>query len=89
LPALSSDTRLTWASSKKYGPFKPRDFITRVHHRQMKDGTFVVMTQSEDVDFHKAGKEHFVRTEVPIHEPKTHKSQTAICDSFHFRSLHE
>ena len=55
----------------------------------MKDGTFVVMTQSEDVDFHKAGKEHFVRTEVPIHEPKTHKSQTAICDSFHFRSLHE
>jgi len=64
LPALSSDTRLTWASSKKYGPFKPRDFITRVHHRQMKDGTFVVMTQSEDVDFHKAGKEHFVRTEV-------------------------
>ena len=35
LPPLSHDTRLTWAASKKYGPFKARDFITRVHHRSV------------------------------------------------------
>lgn len=88
LPPLSSDTRLTWASSKKYGPFKPRDFITRTHHRcshhpptllhprfkkmlimdsscrQMKDGTLIVMSQSEDVDFQRSGKDAYVRTEV-------------------------
>lgn len=49
--------------SKKYGPFKARDFITRVHHRKMNDGTYVVMSQSEDVEFKRTGGD-YVRTEV-------------------------
>mmetsp|Transcript_14175 Transcript_14175/g.28018 ORF Transcript_14175/g.28018 Transcript_14175/m.28018 type:complete len:496 (+) Transcript_14175:213-1700(+) len=64
LPPLSEDTRLTWACSKKYGPFKARDFITRVHHRRMSDGTMVVMSQSEDIDWQNQQGKDYVRTEV-------------------------
>eukprot|EP00282_Hemiselmis_andersenii_P020278 CAMPEP_0172039722 /NCGR_PEP_ID=MMETSP1041-20130122/24065_1 /TAXON_ID=464988 /ORGANISM="Hemiselmis andersenii, Strain CCMP439" /LENGTH=492 /DNA_ID=CAMNT_0012697469 /DNA_START=170 /DNA_END=1651 /DNA_ORIENTATION=- len=65
LPPLSDDTRLTWACSKKYGPFKARDFITRVHHRKMTDGTLVVMSQSEDIEWERSQPgTDYVRTEV-------------------------
>jgi hypothetical protein len=38
LEALSEDTRVTWAASKTYFPFKPREVITRVHNTQLQDG---------------------------------------------------
>ena len=66
LEALSEDTKVTWASSKAYFPFKARDFVTRCHNTQLQDGTFVVLTRSEDIEFEGAknyGKD-FVRTEV-------------------------
>uniref|UniRef100_A0A7S0EY86 START domain-containing protein n=1 Tax=Hanusia phi TaxID=3032 RepID=A0A7S0EY86_9CRYP len=63
LSSLSPDTKVTWAASKTYFPFKPRDFVTRVHNTQLKDGTYVVMSRSEDVDFTDGGAD-YVRTEV-------------------------
>ena len=42
LDALDEDTSVTWASSKTYFPFKPRDFVTRCHNAKMSDGTYVV-----------------------------------------------
>jgi len=65
LQALSEDTRVTWASSKTYFPFKPREVITRVHNTQLKDGTYVIMSKSEDVDSPDcASNKDFVRTDV-------------------------
>jgi len=46
-----ADTKVTWASSKTHFPFKPRDFVTRCHYTKMKDGTYVVLTRSEDIEF--------------------------------------
>ena len=43
--------QVTWASSKTYFPFKPRDFVTRSHNTVLKDGTYVVLTRSEDIEF--------------------------------------
>jgi len=66
LAALDEDTRVTWASSKTHFPFKPRDFVTRSHNTVLKDGTYVVLSRSEDIEFEGAqdyGKD-FVRTEV-------------------------
>eukprot|EP00287_Rhodomonas_sp_CCMP768_P006052 CAMPEP_0196718366 /NCGR_PEP_ID=MMETSP1091-20130531/1565_1 /TAXON_ID=302021 /ORGANISM="Rhodomonas sp., Strain CCMP768" /LENGTH=444 /DNA_ID=CAMNT_0042058993 /DNA_START=565 /DNA_END=1899 /DNA_ORIENTATION=- len=61
---LGQDTKVTWASSKSYFPFKARDFVTRVHNTVMNDGTFVIMSQSQDMAYKPPEGGDFVRTEV-------------------------
>mmetsp|Transcript_59882 Transcript_59882/g.141044 ORF Transcript_59882/g.141044 Transcript_59882/m.141044 type:complete len:468 (+) Transcript_59882:199-1602(+) len=61
---LGDDTKVTWASSKSYFPFKARDFVTRVHNTVMNDGTYVVMSQSQDMAYEPPEGGEFVRTEV-------------------------
>jgi hypothetical protein len=39
---LDKDTKITWAASPRFGPFKPRDFCTLVHFRKTTDGLLIV-----------------------------------------------
>lgn len=39
---LDKDTKITWAASPRFGPFKPRDFCTLVHFRKTSDGLLIV-----------------------------------------------
>ena len=38
-------TKITWASSPKYGPFKARDFVSVVNYRRFKNGTAVILNR--------------------------------------------
>eukprot|EP00286_Rhodomonas_abbreviata_P014913 CAMPEP_0181339794 /NCGR_PEP_ID=MMETSP1101-20121128/29478_1 /TAXON_ID=46948 /ORGANISM="Rhodomonas abbreviata, Strain Caron Lab Isolate" /LENGTH=430 /DNA_ID=CAMNT_0023450851 /DNA_START=207 /DNA_END=1496 /DNA_ORIENTATION=- len=64
IETLNDDTKVTWASSKTYFPFKARDFVTRVHNTKLNDGTYVVMSQSQDMAYKPPEGGEFVRTEV-------------------------
>ena len=46
LERLSPDTKISWAATPKYGPFKARDFVTVVHYRTLDDGTMVVVNRA-------------------------------------------
>lgn len=48
LEQLSEDTKLTWSASARIGPFKERDFVTRVHYRTLPDGTRLVANRAEN-----------------------------------------
>lgn len=45
LERLSEDTKVTWAATPCYGPFRARDFVTIVHYRTLPDGTMVVVNR--------------------------------------------
>lgn len=45
LERFSPDTKVSWAASPRYGPFKSRDFVTIVHYRTLEDGTMVVVNR--------------------------------------------
>lgn len=45
LQRLSATTKISWASTPRYGPFKARDFVTVVHYRQLDNGTMVVVNR--------------------------------------------
>lgn len=45
LEQLSADTKVSWASTPRYGPFKSRDFVTAVHYRTLEDGTMMVINR--------------------------------------------
>jgi hypothetical protein len=38
LEQIDANTKITWSASGKVGPFKERDFVTRVHYRTLPDG---------------------------------------------------
>ena len=44
---LDPSTKISWASSKRVGPFSPRDFVTRCHYRRLWDGSLLLSTISE------------------------------------------
>ena len=46
-PKKSSDhfTKITWACGPKYGPFKPRDFLSVVHFQKYANGTYVILNR--------------------------------------------
>lgn len=44
---LDPSTKISWASSKRVGPFAPRDFVTRCHYRRLWDGSLLLSTMSE------------------------------------------
>lgn len=45
LEQLSADTKVSWAATPRYGPFKSRDFVTAVHYRRLEDGTLMVLNR--------------------------------------------
>mmetsp|Transcript_89796 Transcript_89796/g.256664 ORF Transcript_89796/g.256664 Transcript_89796/m.256664 type:complete len:153 (-) Transcript_89796:1210-1668(-) len=45
LEKIDSDTKITWATSPKFGPFRARDFCTLVHFRVFDDKRLVVVNQ--------------------------------------------
>lgn len=46
IEVVGENTKVVWAASAPIFPFKPRDFCTVVHIRQLKDGTFVVLNRA-------------------------------------------
>jgi len=44
---LDPSTKISWATSKKMGPFSARDFVTRCHYRCLRDGSLLLSTMSE------------------------------------------
>jgi hypothetical protein len=44
-PTENSWTKISWASSPKYGPFKPRDFCSVVNFRRFRNGTSVIINR--------------------------------------------
>jgi hypothetical protein len=59
---LDKDTKITWAASPRFGPFKPRDFCTFVHFRKTHGLLLVVNVPAE----HKKAplSPAFVRSEI-------------------------
>lgn len=47
---LDEATKITWASSRRIGPIFPRDFVTRCHYRQLRDGALLIAQMSEQLD---------------------------------------
>lgn len=45
LERLSDDTKISWAATPRYRPFKARDFVTAVHYRTLEDGTMMVVNR--------------------------------------------
>jgi len=45
LETVAENTKISWASSPPVFPFKPRDFVTLVHIRKLKDGTVIVLNK--------------------------------------------
>ena len=60
---LDKDTKITWAASPRFGPFKPRDFCTLVHFRKTTDGLLIVVNVPAE---HKNAprSSSFVRSEI-------------------------
>ncbi|CAM9390375.1 unnamed protein product, partial [Discosporangium mesarthrocarpum] len=50
LEYLAPTTKVTWAATPRYGPFKARDFVTIVHYRTLADGTMVVVNRPIEHD---------------------------------------
>lgn len=44
-PTENSWTKISWASSPKYGPFKPRDFCSVVNFRRFRNGTSLIINR--------------------------------------------
>lgn len=65
LEQLSGDTKVSWASTPRYGPFKARDFVTAVHYRTLEDGTMMVINRPVEHPAARRGKK-FVRAEILI-----------------------
>eukprot|EP00904_Undaria_pinnatifida_P009544 jgi/Undpi1/571/HiC_scaffold_10.g04035.m1 len=65
LERLSPDTKISWAATPKYGPFKARDFVTVVHYRTLDDGTMVVVNRAVEHPAARRGKK-YVRAEILI-----------------------
>mmetsp|Transcript_39358 Transcript_39358/g.93118 ORF Transcript_39358/g.93118 Transcript_39358/m.93118 type:complete len:359 (+) Transcript_39358:433-1509(+) len=64
LARLADDTKLMWACSKTYFPFKPRDFVTRVHSAQLPDGSYVIASESPENFVPSPQDGPYVRTNV-------------------------
>lgn len=46
LETVAENTKVTWAATPPVFPFKPRDFVTVIHIRKLKDGTYVVLNRA-------------------------------------------
>ena len=42
---LSPDTKVSWATTRRFGPLLARDFVTIVHYRTLADGTLIVVNR--------------------------------------------
>ncbi|CAM9525647.1 unnamed protein product [Scytosiphon promiscuus] len=62
---LTKDTKVSWASTPRYGPFKSRDFVTAVHYRTLEDGTMMVVNRPVEHPSARRSKK-FVRAEILI-----------------------
>ncbi|CAM9907926.1 unnamed protein product [Ectocarpus sp. 12 AP-2014] len=62
---LSDDTKVSWACTPRYRPFKARDFVTAVHYRTLEDGTMMVVNRPVEHPAARRGKK-YVRAEILI-----------------------
>ncbi len=46
LELIGDSTKVTWTITPPIFPFKPRDFVTAIHVRKLKDGTIVVLNRA-------------------------------------------
>jgi hypothetical protein len=46
LESIGDSTKVTWTATPPIFPFKPRDFVTAIHARKLKDGTIVVLNRA-------------------------------------------
>ncbi|CAM9115160.1 unnamed protein product [Ascophyllum nodosum] len=65
LERLSPDTKISWAATPRYGPFKARDFVTVVHYRTLPDGTMIVLNRAIEHPAARRGNK-YVRAEILI-----------------------
>ncbi|CAB1102757.1 unnamed protein product [Ectocarpus sp. CCAP 1310/34] len=65
LERLSDDTKVSWACTPRYRPFKARDFVTAVHYRTLEDGTMMVVNRPVEHPAARRGKK-YVRAEILI-----------------------
>jgi len=65
LEYLDANTKITWSASGRVGPFKERDFVTRVHYRTAPDGSLIIANRAET---HPTAPEtdRFLRMEIMI-----------------------
>ena len=62
-PTENTWTKISWASSPKYGPFKARDFVSVVNFRRFKNGTAVILNRPAYHPSYKPGNK-FVRATI-------------------------
>lgn len=63
--SLDASTKLTWSASARIGPFKERDFVTRVHYRTLSDGTIVAASRAENSS-HAPASDNYLRMEMCV-----------------------
>jgi hypothetical protein len=63
LEVVAENTKVQWACTHPVFPFKPRDFVTLIHIRKLKDGTCVVLNTAIDHKSKPPSKE-YVRGQI-------------------------
>lgn len=91
-PRKSSDnfSKITWACGPKYGPFKPRDFISVVHFQKYSNGTYVILNRPAYHPDWPPNPSKFVRATVllagNVMEPRNNGKQCYITVSLYERA---
>ncbi|KAG5177967.1 hypothetical protein JKP88DRAFT_330860 [Tribonema minus] len=65
LEVVSQHSKITWARSPRFGPFKARDFVTVVSYTTLADGTLAVVNRPVNHAAAPATKD-YVRAEILI-----------------------
>ena len=65
LEQIDANTKITWSASGKVGPFKERDFVTRVHYRTLPDGTLVIANRRQESEL-APSSERYLRMEIMV-----------------------
>ena len=64
LEYVAENTKIQWACTPPVFPFKPRDFVTLIHIRKLRDGTFVYMNTATTHPDKPAGGAGYVRGQI-------------------------
>uniref|UniRef100_A0A7S2ZJH5 START domain-containing protein n=1 Tax=Rhodosorus marinus TaxID=101924 RepID=A0A7S2ZJH5_9RHOD len=46
LEVVNGETKITWSCSRSIGPFKPRDFVTLIHTKRKRCGSYLVLNRA-------------------------------------------
>ena len=66
LEYVADNTKIQWACTPPVFPFKPRDFVTLIHIRKLRDGTLVYLNTATHHKDKPAGNNGYVRGQIVL-----------------------